>query len=145
MPMPHLLVIDDEAQMRRVFARVLCRSFVVECVIDAEAALAAIDGGEVFDAVLCDLHLPGMSGRDFSDQLKRRSHYLVARLVVLTGAEPAEGDAFAVELGERYLTKPCSTSELMATLSSVAFPRVSSPMPAVFSSAFAGASPTRSR
>lgn len=120
MPLPRLLVIDDELRIRRMLARGLRPVFAVECVGDAESALAMIGGGAVFDAIICDLNLPRMSGRDFYDALKSRSRDLAARMIVVSGTPPARDDAFAAMLGERYVMKPCSMPDLTATLVRVA-------------------------
>lgn len=130
--MPHLLVIDDDERVRRLFLRTLSRHFVVECTESVEAALVLIDAGTdagvaLFDVVLCDLNLPRMSGHDFHDYLKHRSHALETRLVLITGTQPAADDAFAMMLGERYVMKTCPMSDLTAMLCRVAAPRVSSP------------------
>jgi CheY-like chemotaxis protein len=127
MPKPHLVLIEDDEWIRALFARTLSPYFEVECVVDAERAIAMIDGGALFDAMLCDLNLRGMSGHDFYDQLEHRSPDLAARLVIITGEEPAVDDAFATILGERYMMKTCKMSELAATLCRGAFPRLSSP------------------
>jgi CheY-like chemotaxis protein len=125
--MPHVLVIDDDAQIRRVFVRMLSREFIVDCAIDAEGALAAVDGVRLFDVMLCDLHLPFMSGQDFYDQLKLRSAHLVERLVIITGSEPAPDDAFAMMLGDRYIVKTGPLADLLTVMRRVAFPRLSTP------------------
>lgn len=128
MPMPHLLLVDDDAQIRRLMTRALGRYFVVECVADVTSALELTDNGALFDVILCDLRLPGMSGRDLYTHLKRRSPELAARMVIFTGAEPASGDPFAILLGERYIMKCSPISEVAATLQRVAFPRLVPPL-----------------
>jgi CheY-like chemotaxis protein len=125
MPLPHLLIIDDDALIRRVFARLLVHHFAVECVVDAEEGLAIIDGGTVFDAILSDLNLPGMSGAALYDALLGRSNAVASRLVIITGSLPTAHDSFAAMLGDRYLVKPCTGDGLTAALRKVAFPRLS--------------------
>jgi CheY-like chemotaxis protein len=127
MPNPHLLLIDDDAQIRRVFTRMLSRHFVMACVGDVRTALGLIDGGMIFDVFLCDLNLPEVSGEDFYDDLKRRSAALAERVVIVTGSEPDEDDAFATALGDRYLRKTGVIRDLVATLTRFAFPRLSRP------------------
>ncbi len=127
MTMPHLLVIDDDAQIRRVFTRMLSREFIVDCATDAEAALAMLDGANVFDVVLCDLHLRSMSGRVFYEQLKLRSANLAERVVIITGADQDPNDAFATILGDRYRAKTGPLAGLLAVLRRVAFPRLTVP------------------
>ena len=130
--MPHLLVIDDEPQIRRTLARAFSCDFVVTCAPDAESALAMIDEGTLegvvlFDAVVCDMKLPRMSGHDLYDELLCRCHELVGRIVILSGATPDGDDAFATSLGERYMLKPCPMVDLIAILRRLAMPRVTVP------------------
>ena len=127
MLLPRLLVIDDDFQIRRAFTRTLGRHFSVECACAGEEALAMIDGGAVFDVILCDLHLARMSGRDLYDELARRSAEMAARFVIITGTDPDDDDAFATLLGERYLAKTAPLPDLTRTLHKVAFPLASSP------------------
>lgn len=125
--MPHLLVIDNEAPIRRVIARLLGRDFMVTDAGDAETAIVMLDESTRFDVVLCDLTLPRMSAYDLYDDLRCRSHPLAARFVIMTGWDAAADDAFAAMLGERYIMKPFSFPEVVATLRKVAFPRLSTP------------------
>jgi CheY-like chemotaxis protein len=127
MPLPRLLIIDDDPQIRRVFVRMLGRHFAIECAVSGEEGLAMIDGGAVFDAILTDLNLPGMSGRGIYDALLRRSKATAARLLIITGTLPSANDPFAAMLGDRYLIKTCTSAELTAALYEVALPRLSAP------------------
>ena len=66
---PHVLVVDDEPQMRAVIKRVLTRAgFEVDEADRAEEALAALERGE-FDLLVIDLVLPGMPGWELVERL----------------------------------------------------------------------------
>ena len=126
----HLLVIDDDEQIRQVYRRALMRDFEVECRDDVGSALAIIDerarsGRSGFDVVLCDLHLARGSAADLWDELRRRSDDLQHRLVVVTGALAPHGDRLATTLGDRYVSKTASLADLRATLLRVAASRSS--------------------
>jgi CheY-like chemotaxis protein len=135
MVLPRLLAIDDDVQIRRVFTRTLGRHFCVDSVGEGEEAFAMIDQGTVFDAILCDLHLPGMSGQAIYEQLLPRSWAMAARFVIITGGVPDADDVFATMLGERYVMKTCSIDDLARLLCTVAFPLISSPPIAPFAAA----------
>jgi CheY-like chemotaxis protein len=131
MPKPHLLLIDNDGLLRRTLARGLGRDFTIYCANDGETALEMINEGAtdvaLFDVILCDLNLPRMSGHDLYDVLTRSAPDLAARFVIITGAELAEDDAFAAMLGDRYLGRMTSMTELSSLLRRIAFPRLSSP------------------
>lgn len=64
-----LLIIDDDEHLGIVLKRVL-RHYQVTLVTTAEEGLALVRERS-FDAILCDLSLPGKNGADFYDQVAR--------------------------------------------------------------------------
>src|SRR5688572_13676431 len=101
MPLPRLLVVDDDALVCRVLARTLAPRFRVSLASSAEEALAVIDAGAVFDAVLCDSHLPGLTGEELHGALALRSKELAERFVMITGDEASDDGAFTRRTGVR--------------------------------------------
>jgi len=86
-PTPRLkvLVVDDEALVARSLQRILQRDHEVDVVDRARAALDRIAGGERFDAVLCDLMMPDVSGMAFYDEVGILDPDLRERVVFVTG------------------------------------------------------------
>jgi PAS domain S-box-containing protein len=83
-----ILVVDDEALVAEVIERVLGEEHDIVSVGSARAALQRIAerGNGGFDAVVCDLLMPEMSGADFWAELHRRDPALASRTVLVTGA-----------------------------------------------------------
>ncbi len=107
-----ILVVDDEAAARRLFARVLGRAgYAVEAVESAEAALSRIEDAQ-FDLLLSDVRLGGMNGIELCREVRRRTPTM---LLVLITAFAALDDAVAgMHEGVRdYVTKPCSPEHLL--------------------------------
>jgi two-component system NtrC family sensor kinase len=80
-----LLFVDDEPALRsgvEAFGRM--RGFDVVTAPEGRAALAAIQTTS-FDAVVCDLRMPGMDGFAFLDALRSERPGLAARTIVITG------------------------------------------------------------
>lgn len=108
---PRILVIDDNALLARAFARMLSTyETIVEH--DPGCAVARITAGERFDVIMCDLHMPNMSGLEVLAAI--RAHYAgrpgMPRIVMMSGGdELSEGD-----LGTPVLTKPCSATSVRA-------------------------------
>jgi CheY-like chemotaxis protein len=96
---PRVLVLDDDAALRRMITRMLRRRFEVADVADADEALALVRGGQRFDMILVDLCLDGMSGRTFCTRLREIAPDQAIRAVIHTGSAPREE-------GERFLRKP---------------------------------------
>jgi PAS domain S-box-containing protein len=102
-----LLVIDDEASVGRALQRVLGASHEVVALTSAREALARVEAGERFDAVLCDLMMPEMSGIEFHRTLTRTAPALAARMVLMTGgAFTAAAREFLEETRIPCLEKP---------------------------------------
>jgi CheY-like chemotaxis protein len=115
---PQLLVIDDDVQIRRVYGRLLVQDFVVETEAEAWNALRRIAAGAHFDVILCDVNLGcGMSGPEFFEAAPR---YLQRRIVMCSASPPEANDAFAAELGPRYVAKLGNIDGLISLLNSVA-------------------------
>lgn len=108
-----ILIIDDEPMLRRALIRSLSRRFDVTGVASCEEALDIIGKGARFDAILCDLHLDGMSGRDLCEELERREVGQAERVIVHSGS-PRElaDDVFIDSVRGRYLQKPASIDDV---------------------------------
>ncbi len=79
------LVVDDEAAIRRLLARLLeRRGFEVCDAHSGEAALAIAESTPV-SLVLCDVSLPGMSGSDLYRELSIRDPKIARSFVFITG------------------------------------------------------------
>lgn len=115
-----LLLVDDEALLRRVTRRVLQPHEVVEA-SNAEEGLAILGRDQRFDVILCDLMMPGRSGKDFySEVIARQPRFTDRFLFVSGGAVTDETDAFLAEINpERVVLKPFTASELHSAVQRV--------------------------
>jgi DNA-binding NtrC family response regulator len=95
---PRILIVDDEASLRRTLERAL-RGIGCEVVSagDAHLAYQVLDETDV-DLVLLDLHLPQMSGTTFYLALTRRWPRLADRIVLMTGDTFAEKEYWPDDL-----------------------------------------------
>src|SRR5581483_3985467 len=85
---------------------------------DGKAAIKVLEKGR-FDAAILDLRMPGMSGIEVLEHLKRVSPDTEA--VVMTGHASMETAIEAVRLGAfDYITKPCKLAAIEAVLLKVA-------------------------
>jgi signal transduction histidine kinase len=80
-----VLVIDDEPALCHIVERLLSPDHDVVVAFDAHSALQRIESDPTFDAVLCDLMMPKMSGMDFYAQLIQNSSVMAERVIFLTG------------------------------------------------------------
>lgn len=112
-----VLVIDDEALANRVLELSLRPEYDVTAVQSAEDGLALLERGDAFDAILCDLTMPGMGGREFCERLSAARPDLAERVILMTGGACTESDArFVKQMHGRCIFKPFSTRQLVTLL-----------------------------
>ena len=112
---PVILVVEDEAKMRRLLELQLGEEgFVVHSAADAEAGLQLLVR-EKPDLVVTDLRLPGMSGLEFLQAVKRVNAALP--VVVMTAYGTVESAVEAMKMGASdFVTKPFSLTELVLVI-----------------------------
>ena len=114
-----LLVVDDDLKLAKLIERMLPQ-WSVTIRERAQDALDVIATGEPFDAVLCDLHLLGMSGHEFYARLEPGVR---ACTVIMTGGPftPSAQEFLEREKGRvRVLQKPFRAAELRDVLDATA-------------------------
>jgi DNA-binding response OmpR family regulator len=116
-PLPHVLVVDDDAAIRQLVDEYLGRNdFRVSAAVDG-AGFAAALRNQVLDLVLLDLRLPGEDGMQLLRELRAESQIPV---IILTGRTEEADRVMGLELGaDDYLTKPFSPRELLARIRTV--------------------------
>jgi two-component system OmpR family response regulator len=114
---PHILVIDDDREIRDLLGMFLERQNLrVTSVRDAREARRVWPNGN-FQLVILDLMLPGENGLDFGRWL--RSHSDVP-IVMLTAMAEDTDRIIGLELGaDDYVPKPFNPRELLARIRAV--------------------------
>jgi len=112
---PHILVVDDEPNIRTTLSRSLdLEGFTVSVAADAAEALAAVDERRP-DLVLLDLRLPDHDGLWVVEQLAQRPHR--PPVVMMSGHGTVEAALKAVRLGALdFLEKPIQGDRLAVTV-----------------------------
>ena len=127
-PAPHaatgrlaVLVVDDEVTLREALLRFLQRRDIhVEGVADGWEAIRLLEQ-RAFDVIISDVRMPGMSGREFLERLRRDRPDLVARLVFSTGdAFTPETATLLKESGVPTVAKPFDFAVLERVVREVA-------------------------
>jgi two-component system chemotaxis response regulator CheY len=113
-----ILVIDDDAMMRRIVQAVLTGAG--HSVVEAESAEAAIAllQQEPFRLIVTDWTLPGMSGPELVQHIRATAGDAYTYIILLTARSEKEDVAVGLETGaDDYLTKPFNQRELRARVS----------------------------
>ena len=114
-----VLFVDDERALcagMEAFAQM--RGFAVATAGDGAAALAAVHDRS-FDAVVCDLRMPGMDGLAFHRELARERPGLARRTVFITGEWDAAAARRLAAARQPTLAKPFTFERLEEALAAV--------------------------
>jgi DNA-binding response OmpR family regulator len=113
-PRRHVLVVDDDAAIRTMVARILSLSYKVTPASDPREALA-IAGREVtIDLLLLDVMMPGMNGFDLAKQLRLLPSCASARVIFLTARDFPGDKIKGIQAGARsYIIKPFLIDDLL--------------------------------
>ena len=114
---PHILVVDDDREIRDLLARYLEKQQLRATVArDARDARRAWTNGH-YQLVVLDLMLPGESGLDFARWLRTQSD---VPIVILTAMAEEMDRIVGLELGaDDYVSKPFNPRELTARIRAV--------------------------
>ena len=109
---PSILIVEDEPKMRRLLELQLAEEgFLAQTAGDAEAGLKLLNQGN-FDIVVTDFKLPGMSGLEFLQAVKRVNAALP--VIMMTAFGTVESAVEAMKAGASdYVLKPFSLAELV--------------------------------
>src|SRR6202522_3244617 len=109
--MPTILIVEDEAKMRRLLELNLGEGgFTTLSAEDAESALKLLRENAI-NLVVTDLKLPGMNGLEFLQTIKRQNASLP--VLVMTAFGSVETAVEAMKAGASdYVLKPFSLSEM---------------------------------
>ncbi len=117
-----ILVVEDEAAIQQLVSYNLIKAgFHVTCADNGEEALECMLQ-ESIDCVLLDLMLPGMSGLEVCETIRRKSEQngRYIPIVMLTAKGEEEDIVEGLEYGaDDYVTKPFSPKVLIARIKAV--------------------------
>src|SRR5207247_3641393 len=107
---------DEPQSLYYMLATLESGGHAVEVARDRAYALERAIAG-AFDAIICDLRMPHLSGREMYQKLARQDPRAAERIIFATG-DTVRGDTlqFLETLGRPYLHKPFTLAELRAAL-----------------------------
>ncbi len=113
----HILIVDDDLDIRKVLFFLLKDNYFVEEAADGAAAVEYIAAHPETDLVVLDVMMPGMSGYEACGKIRALSN---APILFLT-AKSAEADMTSAygSGGDDFLSKPFSQGEFLAKVNSL--------------------------
>ncbi|PKA82179.1 DNA-binding NtrC family response regulator [Ulvibacter sp. MAR_2010_11] len=115
--MPRILIIEDEAAIRRVLVKILTEESDTYEVTEAEDGLAGIElvKKEDFDLMLCDIKMPKMDGVEVLEAVKKIKPEIP--IVMISGHGDLDTAVNTMRLGAfDYISKPPDLNRLLNTV-----------------------------
>jgi len=113
---PIVLVVEDDGDCRETIAETLRdASYVVVEAVDAEEALRLLcaEGATDPQAIVLDIWLPGMSGRELLKVLRANERLCKIPVVLTSAGRPCGADA---EVDTGWLAKPFDAEHLLSAV-----------------------------
>ena len=115
--MPKILIIEDEAAIRRVLAKILSEENDTYVVDVAEDGLQGVEKvkNEDYDLILCDIKMPKMDGVEVLEAIKKIKPEIP--MVMISGHGDIETAINTMRLGAfDYISKPPDLNRLLNTV-----------------------------
>ena len=108
---PRILVVDDEEEVREILAETLEDfGYAVLTAASGEEALPVLAGNGGVAMVITDVRMPGMSGLELADEIRRR--WPKVKVVLISGYFLPQGEP------QRFLKKPFHLKDLTSMVRS---------------------------
>ncbi|UVL38593.1 two-component system response regulator [Pseudomonas sp. B21-040] len=112
---PTLLVVDDTPDNLMLMTDLLKDRYRVKAANSGEKALRILQGDTLPDLILLDVMMPGVSGHEVAQQLKRDPRTRDIPIIFLTAMAATEDEIHGLELGAvDYITKPIRPALVLA-------------------------------
>jgi putative two-component system response regulator len=112
---PTLLVVDDTPDNLLLMTDLLKDRYRVKVANSGEKALRVLEGDSLPDLILLDVMMPGLSGHEVAQQLKREPRTREIPIIFLTAMAGTEDEIHGLELGAvDYITKPVRPALVLA-------------------------------
>ena len=116
-----IMVVDDEPAVRELLERFFKQmGNSVDSISDAKSAIDKLDAGAIYDLILLDIRMPGMSGAKFYTQIVENNPTLKGRVIIITGDTiGADTKEFLNKNNLPYLAKPFDMKLLKEKISDI--------------------------
>lgn len=118
--LPHILIVDDDERICTLVSRYLMKHdflpLCAHCTKDARALLSQF----VFDAMIVDVMMPGETGLNFTQDIKKMDAYSAVPVLMLSALGEVDDRIAGFEAGvDDYLPKPFEAKELLMRLEAI--------------------------
>jgi len=107
-----VLIVEDEKNIAEAEALILKKEYETRIVIDGSKAVAEAESFRP-DVILLDIMLPGKSGFEICNDLRRHPQLRNSKIVIVTAKNQDRDEAQGMNLGaDDYIMKPFEPDEL---------------------------------
>lgn len=110
-----VMIVDDDTMFASSLSRLLAREHDVAVCHDGLEAFERLRAGERFDAIVCDLRMPGLGGIELYAKVFKLATEQAQRMIFLTARTP-DGQNFLTSITNPYFEKPCNVDALRASI-----------------------------
>ncbi len=118
-PVDHLLIVDDDAEIRELTALYLRKYGNKVCTAANGKQMRAVLESATIDLIVLDIMMPGEDGLSLCREL-RSGEFKLTPILMLTARAEETDRVVGLEMGaDDYLTKPFAARELLARIKAV--------------------------
>ncbi|MBI4248843.1 MAG: response regulator, partial [Elusimicrobia bacterium] len=111
-----VLVVDDEQVVQTVLRRVLSQMNArIEDALDGHAAVDKLERND-YDAIICDVNMPGIDGRKLYQWVQENKPHLLSRWIFITGSVTEQTQQFLIDTGRPIIKKPFDIRRIQEAL-----------------------------
>jgi CheY-like chemotaxis protein len=115
-----ILIVDDEPMIASLLRRLIGKEHEVVIVLSGSEAKSRLQAGERFDAIMCDLMMPGMGGVDLHAELMQFVPDQAGRMIFMTGGAFTDATrSFLDRVPNPRVDKPFDVAVVRETLRTV--------------------------
>jgi PAS domain S-box-containing protein len=115
-----VLVVDDEPSLASALGTFLSLDHHVTVVGRGDQALGLLSDGQRFDAIVCDVLMPKISGIELYEELEKSHPEMLPRVIFMTGAATIPRVAeFLARIRNARIDKPIDVEQLRRTIDTV--------------------------
>ena len=118
---PYIYVIEDEDSISKLITLYLSKeNMISKAFANAEDALQSLKNDPRPNLIILDLNLPGMSGFDFLNELRKAYQKEIPPVMILSARDTDEDIIKGLGYGaDEFVTKPFSPGVLMARIKAI--------------------------
>ncbi|MEO0726774.1 MAG: ATP-binding protein [Bacteroidota bacterium] len=117
---PQIMVVEDNADLRRYIALLLTDKYQVITVENGQAAIEQLKTNGPPALIISDLMMPIMDGMELAKHVKANEDWWSTPIVILTARQSSDVKLDALRIGvDDYLTKPFREEELLVRISNL--------------------------